>query len=87
MDFQLGLITVEDGIKYEYYINEEDGDEDSNTLLYCNGKLICSNIFAHDSFFDTLRKISNGKILDYQMSTAVKDNFTQLVDTFGDETM
>lgn len=78
-EFELALTVTDCNKVYKYYVNENESDENENTKLYSNNKLLSDNYLATNDLMDTLIKINNGEIKDYTMSAGMVFNYQEMM--------
>lgn len=80
-EFELALTTFEDGNIYDYYINQNESDENGSVILYKNNFILCRNYHAFNSLMTTLEDIYKGYIFetDYTMSDTMKYNYNEMI--------
>lgn len=73
--FILGLVI--DG--YSYYIDQEESDENSNTILYAqDGKLLSDNYFATDDLMKNIEMVYLNEVQPEYIADFVKENMNLL---------
>lgn len=68
--FSLALVT--EGGKFRYYVDETESDENANTIMYRDGKLLSDNYFAYNSIVEEMGDIYTGKTEPYFISDTMK---------------
>lgn len=78
--FELAL-TVTGYDIYDYYINQNESDENASVILYKNCFILCDNYHAYNDLMNTLDKIYHGFISEdnYKMSDTMKYNYNEMI--------
>lgn len=72
--FELAMIVP----GFAYYANYEESDENGNTIVVNDKKILSNNIFANNDFIQVLEQVNAGKLQALYISDKMKENIDLL---------
>lgn len=75
--FELAMIVS----GFAYYANYEESDENGNTIVVNDKKILSNNIFANNDFMQALEQVNTGKLQALYISDKMKENIDLLCES------